>query len=101
MNMRIGDNDEVLNLINQVFKKMRERNIHHEILFVVCVEMVSACFEFIIEMGLSFKDIFPNNQFNIIEEIQSKRSIDEIERWIKEIFLNTLESIKRKRNSIY
>jgi len=99
MNMRIGDNDEVLNLINQVFKEMRERNIHHEILFVVCVEMVSVCLEFIIEMGLSFKDILPNNQFNIIEEIQSKRSIDEIERWIKDIFLNILETIKRKRSS--
>ncbi|HHV99589.1 MAG TPA: response regulator [Clostridiaceae bacterium] len=99
MNMRIGDEEEALNLINQIFNEIREKNIHHEIVFVVCVEMVSLCMEFIVEIGLSFKDIIPNNQLNIIEEFQSKRSIEEIEGWIKGIFRDTFETAKRSRSS--
>jgi len=99
MNMRTGDEKEAINLINQIFNEIREKNIHHEILFVVCVEMVSSCLEFIAEIGLSFKNIIPNNQLNIIEEIQSKRSIEEIEGWIKGIFRDTLEAANRNKNS--
>jgi len=99
MNLRTGDEKEALNLINQIFNEIREKNIHHEILFVVCVEMVSLCLEFIVEIGLSLKDIIPNNQLSIIEEIQSKKSIDEIEGWVKGIFRDVLEKAKRNRCS--
>ena len=99
MNMRTVDETEVLKLIKQIFMKMRGENIHHEILFVVCIEMVAVCLEFIVEVGLGLKDILPNNQLNVIEEIQSKRSIDEMESWIEGIFQYTLETIKRNKSS--
>jgi two-component system, response regulator YesN len=99
MNMRTANEKEVQNLINKIFIRIREENIHHQILFVVCIEMVAVCLESVVEMGLCFEDVLPNSQFNIIEEIQSKKSIDEMENWIEEIFKNTLETIKRNKSS--
>ena len=96
--MRTGDITEVMNLINRVFTQISEESLHHEILYVICVEMVSACMEFIIESGLSVKEVLPNNLLNIIEEIQSKGTILEIEEWLKSIFKNTLEAVSRKRS---
>jgi two-component system, response regulator YesN len=99
MNMRTADEKEVQKLIRQIFLEMRGENIHHEILIVVCIEMVAVCLEIIVEVGLSLKDIFPNNQLNVVEEIQSKRSIDEMESWIEGVFQYTLETIKRNKSS--
>jgi two-component system response regulator YesN len=99
MNMRTADVAEVQKLIRQIFREIRSENIHHEILFVVCIELVAVCLEFIVEVGLSLKDILPDSQIHIIEELQSKRSIDEMESWIEGIFQDTLEAIKRNRSS--
>lgn len=99
MNMRTVDEKEVQKLISLIFTKIRSENIHHQILFVVCIEMVAVCLEAIVEMGLSIEDVLPDGEFNIIEEIQSKRSIEEMESWIKEIFNQTLETIKKNKIS--
>ena len=45
MNIRTADEDEVFRLITQIFSKMRHENIHHQILYVVCIEMVAVCME--------------------------------------------------------
>ncbi len=99
MNIRTADEEEVNKLISQVFMRARCENIHHQILFVVCIEMVAACMEAIVEMGLPIEDVIAESSFNIIEEIQSKKSIDEMENWIKDIFMHTLETIKRNKIS--
>lgn len=99
LNLRTADETEVQNLIRQIFIEMRSENIHHEILFVVCIELVAVCLEYIVEAGLSLKDILPDNQLNIIGELQSKGSIDEIEGWIEEIYRHTMELTKRNRSS--
>lgn len=99
MNIRTADEEEVNKLISQVFMRVRTENIHHQILFVVCIEMVSVCMEAIVEMGLRIEDVITQGSFNIIEEIQSKKSIAEMETWIKDIFKHTLETIKRNKIS--
>ncbi len=99
MNIRTADEEEVNKLISQVFMRVRAENIHHQILFVVCIEMVSVCMEAIVEMGLRIEDVITQGSFNIIEEIQSKKSIAEMETWIKDIFMHTLETIKRNKIS--
>lgn len=98
MNMRIADDKEVQNLIAGIFEKIRSYNINYELLFVVCIEMISLCLEFITEVGLGFNEIFPNNKLNIIEEIQSKSSIDEMEEWIAENYKYTLDAVKRNKS---
>jgi two-component system response regulator YesN len=99
INMRTGEDNEVRSLISQIFGEIRRQNVRHEILSVFCIEMVSACLEFMAETGLGFKDVLDDNQLNIIEQIQLKRSIYEIEAWIQEIFLNASEAFKRNRSS--
>lgn len=99
VDMRTGDSEAVFSLIRQVFADIREENIHHEILYVICVEMVSVCMEFIVETGLALREVLPNNLVSIIDEIRSKQSIHEIEGWVTGIFAKTLEKASKIKNS--
>ncbi len=98
MNLRTEDDKEVQRLLEKMFFEMRRENIHHEILFVVCVELVAVCMEYILEAGLSITDILPISRLNIVEELLAKRSIDDMECWVKEIYEYTAETIKRSRS---
>lgn len=97
--MRTGNSEEITMILTNIFRDVRGRNIHCEILFVVCVEIVSVCMEIIAEMGISFKDIYKNSQMNIFEEIQLKQSIDEMEDWIKGIFTEAALYIKKNKTT--
>lgn len=97
--MRTGNSEELNMILSNIFKDVRGKNIHYEILLVVCVEIMSVCLEIIAEMGISFKDIYQNNKLNVFEEIQLKKSIDEMEGWIKGIFTDAVEYIKKNKNT--
>ncbi|NLV63950.1 MAG: response regulator [Clostridiaceae bacterium] len=99
IHLRTGDSKEIMNLLNQIFTEISSEDLHHEILYVICVEMAAVCMEYIIELGLPLKEVLPNNLLNIIEEIQSKRSIQEIREYMERIFKNTLEAASRSRSS--
>jgi len=99
LNLRTADETEVQKLIRQIFTEMHGENVHHDILFVVCIELVAVCLEYIVEAGLSLKDILPGNQLSIIEELQSKGSIEEMEGWIENIYRQTMELAKRNKSS--
>ena len=98
LGMRTGNSEEIKMILTNIFKDVRGKNIHCEILFVVCVEIVSVCMEIIAEMGISFKEIYQNNQLNIFEEIQLKQSIEEMEGWVKGIFTDAVEYIRKNKN---
>src|SRR5690606_42015318 len=101
INLRSGDEKEVQNLIDHLFKEIRKKNIHYGILLMICIKMVSVCLEFIGEIGLNFMKILPNyhNHLYLIEEIESKESVDEIQRWIEGIYNNVLDAAKKTRSS--
>lgn len=99
LSMRTGNSEEIEAILTNIFKDIRGKNIHYEILFVICVEIVSACMEIIAEMGINFKDIYANNQLNVFEEIQLKKSIDEMEEWIKRVFTDSIQYIKKNKNT--
>lgn len=99
MSMRLANEKEVDMCITHIFEKMRFEKMHYELIFVVCIELVSVCMEFIIEVGASIEEIFPDKQFNIIEQIQLKKSINEMEEWIKNIYRHILDTIKKNKSS--
>ncbi len=99
LSMRTGNSEEIKTILTNIFKDVRGKNIHYEILLVVCVEIVSVCMEIIAEMGISFKDIYPKNKLNVLEEVQLKQSIDEMEGWINGIFTDAVKCIKKNKNT--
>ena len=99
IHLRTGDSREIMNLLNQIFSEIGTEDLHHEILYVICVEMAAVCMEYITELGIPLKEVLPNNLPNIIEEIQSKRSIQEIRKYMERLFSNTLEAASRSRSS--
>ncbi len=99
LSMRTGNSEEIKMILTNIFNDVRGKNIHYEILLVVCVEIVSVCMEIIAEMGISFKDIYPKNELNVLEEVQLKQSIDEMEGWVNGIFSDAVEYINKNKST--
>lgn len=99
MSMRTGDTEQTEKLIAQIFQEVRMRKINHELLLVICIEMISTCIQFTGECGHNFIDTTGEKQFNIIEKIQGKKTLKEIEGWIKHIFFSTVSYVEKNKTS--
>ncbi len=99
MSMRTGDTEQAEKLIAQIFQEVRMRKVNHELLLVICIEMISTCIQFTGECGHNFIDITGEKQFNIIEKIQGKKTLKEIEGWIKHIFFSTVSYVEKNKTS--
>lgn len=99
MNLRMMNKEAVDTFIGQVFDTIRFKGINPEHIFVICIEMVSVCLEFIAEMGQSFESVFSDSRLNIIDEIQCKKSLDEMESWVKGLFKHVISHVGKNRSS--
>ncbi len=85
MAARMNNIDEVNEIIHSIFNEIRELNASGDFIVVKCIEIASTCFEFLAETNITIKSVFGNN-FNLLKEIQDKKSLEHLESWIKEIF---------------
>lgn len=99
MHLRMMNMEAVDTFIGQVFDMIRSKGINPELIFVICIDMMSVCLEFIAEMGQSFESVFSGGRLNIIDEIQCKKSLDEMESWIKGIFKYVISRVRKNRSS--
>lgn len=99
MNMRIGNIEQTGRLITQIFQEVRRRSINRELLTVICIEMISTCIQFSGEAGYNFTNISGDNKFNIIEEIQSKKTLNEIESWVRNTIFSTINYVEKHKIS--
>ena len=99
MDMRMANVDDASKLITEIFNEARVRKINHQILDVICIEMISTCFEFSAETGHDFIDIFGVNKINILDKLQSKQTLEEIQNWIKNIFTDVINYVEKNKIS--
>lgn len=99
MDMRMANVDHASKLITEIFEEARIRKINHQILDVICIEMISTCFEFSAETGHDFIDIFGVNKINILDKLQSKQTLEEIQNWIKDIFTAVINYVEKNKMS--
>lgn len=99
MDMRMSNSFDVTKTLNKMFKEIKDRGINHEFLFVICIETISICFEFIAEAGCNLTDILHDNQLNIITKIQTIKNLIEMEKYINKIFLEVINSIEKNKIS--
>lgn len=94
--MRIGDVDGVETIITEVFNKLATSNLSSEFVFVVYIDLISTCMEYAAETGSKVKKVLEYNG-NIIEEIEKKRSLKELESWIKNMFIKMVNHVHYQR----
>ena len=99
MDMRMANVKHASELITKIFQEARIRNINHQMLDVICIEMISTCFEFSAETRHNFIDIFGDNHINILEMLQSQETIEEIQNLIKDIFVSVINYVEKNKNS--
>lgn len=99
MNLRTLSMEETTALITQAFEKIRSGGVHHELVMVFCVELASICLEIISEMGLTMKDVFRGAPLSILEQIQSMRTIHEMETWIQGFYRVTFDTLGKKKGT--
>lgn len=99
MDMRMANTSGVTKILNKMFKEIKERSINHEFLFVICIEVISICFEFIAESGYNLIDILHDNQLNIITKVQTMKNLALLEQYINNIFIDVIKSIEKNKIS--
>lgn len=98
MNMRLDNAEEINTLIDCIFRELSANNTSIDQFLVTCIEMISTCFEFLSETGQNYSDVF-QKQSNLIEELQAKKSIVEMNKWIKDLFSLTTSYVFSRRKS--
>ncbi|QGQ96047.1 response regulator [Paenibacillus psychroresistens] len=98
MNMRLGNAEELDVRIALIFKEFRMSSISLNMLFVICIEMASTCFELLTETGQNYPQFF-REKMNLIEDLQAQKSLDEMEKWIKELFDSTMHTVAVNRSN--
>lgn len=94
--MRIFNPVEIEDLLDRVFNALKERSTSFEFLFSTCVEIISTCVELIAETEMRLGDIFPR-YVNLFEELQERKSLEDVRSWIKELVLSVGETVHKSR----
>lgn len=87
MEMRIGNFAETEQWLAEFFQYARDNNASMDMLLVAGLEIVSTCLEFLAEMSLSFKDVFPDGQPDFIHLVQQMTSFAQWESWVSDLVL--------------
>jgi two-component system response regulator YesN len=98
MSMRIGNVMETENRLTDYFTMFRTKNISVDMLFVASVEMISTCLEYLAETEQSIKEVFVDTN-NLLASIQQMQSIDQIEKWIKDMYATTIRHVQQNKFS--
>ena len=98
MSMRMGDLKEIDSLISEIFIDLRKANVNHGELRVISVQLITCNIEYILECGLNYSDVFTEIK-NPMEEVQFKKSVNEIEHWIKEFIFKAIKYINNNKQS--
>ena len=100
MEMRIGNVAEIETWLERFFRHARESQASLEMLLVAGLEMVSACSEFLTEMSLSFKDVFPEeNQSDFVHLARRMKTFDQWEGWVRDLVLNVVAHAHKSKKT--
>ncbi|PHV70817.1 DNA-binding response regulator [Sporanaerobium hydrogeniformans] len=98
-NMRLGSLEDVKQIIEYLFEEVKEKNIEPELLLVIAVEMVTPCLEFVAENNMKF-DLVSHTYFkNLFENIKSKKTIEDIKKYIIEIYSTIIEYVNQNKSA--
>ncbi|HHV99663.1 MAG TPA: helix-turn-helix transcriptional regulator [Clostridiaceae bacterium] len=91
MATRMNNINEVNRIIHSVFEDIRHSDISIDYIVIKCSEIASTCFEFLAETDRDIKSVF-GDDFYILKEIMKRKTIEEMEELIKEIFLKAMST---------
>lgn len=89
VSLRTGDLPEAEKTIRAVLNDIRTNNPPGETARFASIEIVSSLLEFASEAGSDVKNLFGEG-LNILEEVQGKRNLDELEAWMLGILSQVL-----------
>lgn len=98
IDMRLNDEDALHRNILLIYENIRNRNASPETLMVTSIELTSTCLEFLAESGLGFMDIF-DAPVDLLGEIQSKKSIADLQKWSIDLFDRAIRSVAGLRGT--
>ncbi len=87
--LRTSDSEDVVSLLDDVFKFIRDRKLSFEYVLVIVMGLVSLCLSYINEIGKNTDQVF-GNEFYPYSEIKSKTNLEELHRWSIGLFETAL-----------
>ncbi|MCD9021294.1 response regulator [Cohnella silvisoli] len=96
MSLRLGKTDEATEVIRRILSAFRTRDWSHEMLVVASIELFLVCLEFLAENNEPIERIIPKN-VNVLDVVAAKSTIEELERWMADLFGRCIETVQRKK----
>jgi two-component system response regulator YesN len=98
ISMKAGMQEDVLEVIGAVFLKLKESHANVMLSYFKCIEMVSICIEYMSENNLDFFKCL-NIEGNIIDNIECKKTIFELKKYVEEIFISAINIVAESKAS--
>ena len=87
--LRTNDGEDVVKLLEDVFRFIREKKLSFEYVLIVAMGLVSLCLSYINEMGKNTDQVF-GKDFSPYTEIRNKTSLDALFQWSVGLFETAL-----------
>ena len=97
MSMRIGNIDEVNQIIESAFRNLKNEKSGKDIFGIACIQLLALNIEFVAESGYKYSIIY--NKDNHLEYLQSKNSVEDMVNCIKDIFKTSIEFVSENKKT--
>ncbi|SDW66792.1 response regulator [Paenibacillus sp. CF384] len=96
--LRAQDDVRIEAKLSELFRLIREQKLSIDYTYVICMSLVSVCLGYVSEAGQPIEDCFGEHFFPY-HEIRELASIDEAERWMKELFTKAVHYTRRYKKT--
>ena len=99
MHLRTANREEALDMVSDAFGKVRGEQVGPELLPVFCMDLASLCLELLTDMGLPMREVFPETPMALVDQVQSFRTLREMEQWATQTLALTMDTVAARRHS--
>ncbi|WP_164545536.1 response regulator [Paenibacillus albus] len=96
--LRAQDEDRLNVKMSELFQRIREQKLSIDYTYVICMSLVSTCLGYVTEAGHPIEDCFGEHFFPY-NEIRRLTSIDEVETWMKAMFMKAVKYARRYKKT--
>lgn len=97
INMRTSNTVEVLKALENIFKKMRNRNLYSNYIRYVYMELTLICIELLSEYEEK-EEIFDKWIKELYDENKYNQPFEQLEEWLKSIFIEVISRVDKNKN---
>ncbi|WP_083197746.1 AraC family transcriptional regulator [Thermoclostridium stercorarium] len=88
--LKLGNTDELLKAVDNFFLEIRKKNLSYDNILQIINQLISGIVKYMLSERLKPAEVFSTDK-TLYEHLASLETLDEIQQWIKNIFVSIIE----------